>query len=269
MASVGSALSPRRGRQGANDGDLVALVRDRFLCEHDPGAMLHGGHEVVLGAGVVARGTADALAVDGHGLVARLLRGPRARGAVEHLGVKRHEDLEERGRRRRGETPQGTAVEGSKGAELVLGQSLGELGERRHAVVPGELRGGRDGQDRGQRIAPSAGAPELRHGAKTLPRTLQPVRAAAMKALAIVLLVLASTAASAEDCPTDETKMVAISDFIYEHHGSAFTMISSAPEDPALFEVDFWPYNPAGECSGAARVSDECEVSEEQALVCS
>ena len=96
--------------------------------------MLHGGHEVVLGAGVVARGTADALAVDGHGLVARLLRGPRARGTVEHLGVERHEDLEERGRRRRGEAPQGVAVEGPKSAKLVLGQPLGELGERCHPV---------------------------------------------------------------------------------------------------------------------------------------
>ena len=42
-------------------------------------------------------------------------------------------------------------------------------------MVSGELRGHRDGQNRGQRVAPPARAAELRHGAKTLPKASQPV----------------------------------------------------------------------------------------------
>ena len=61
-----------------------------------------------------------------------------------------------------GEAPQAMAVVGAKGAQLLLGQRLGELGERSHPMVAGELRGRRDGQHGGQRIAPSAPAPELR-----------------------------------------------------------------------------------------------------------
>ena len=89
------------GDQGANGRDLVALVLDRFLSEDEPGAMLRGGDEQMLGAGVVPGGAADVLAVDGHGLgAAGMLSGPGARGAVERIGVQRGEDLDERGRGR-------------------------------------------------------------------------------------------------------------------------------------------------------------------------
>ena len=112
------ALQVQPDGQAANGRDLVALVRDRFLPEHVPGPMLHGRHEVVLAVRVLAR---DAAAV---------LRGPGACGAVQNIAVQRDEDLEERGRGGRGEAPQAPAVEGPKGTKLVLGQSVGELGER-------------------------------------------------------------------------------------------------------------------------------------------
>ena len=163
--------------QGPNGRDLVALASDRFLPEHLPGVMLHGCDEVVVAGGVVAGGAADALAVDGHRFVAAvLLRGPSARGAVQHIGVERDQDVEERGRGGRGETSQTVAVEGSKGAKLVLGQCAGKLRERSGAMVSGELRGHRDGQDRGQRVAPPACAAELGYGAKTLEQASQPAR---------------------------------------------------------------------------------------------
>ena len=114
------------GEQGANGRDLVVLVLDRLLSEHDSGAMFGGSHEQMLRAGVVPGGAADGLAVDGHGLVGRcVLRGPGTRGAVERVGVKRGEDLDERGCRRSGEAPQAMAVERPQGAKLALGQSLG------------------------------------------------------------------------------------------------------------------------------------------------
>ena len=122
-------------------------------------------------------GAADVLAVDGDGLGARcVLRGPGARGAVERVGVQRGEDLDERGRGRGGEAPQAMAVKRPQGAKLALGQSLGELADRGGAVVPGELRGHRDGQDGGERVTPPARATELRHGAKTLPQASKPSR---------------------------------------------------------------------------------------------
>ena len=126
--------------------------------------MLRSGDEQVLGAGVVPGGAADVLAVDGHGLGARgLLRGPGACGAVERIGVQVGEDLDERGRGRGGEAPQTGAVERPQGTKLMLGQRLGELAERGRTVVSGELRGDRDGQDRGERVAPPARAAELGH----------------------------------------------------------------------------------------------------------
>ena len=68
------------------------------------------------------------------------------------------------------------AVVGAKGAQLLLGQRLGELGERSHAVVSGELRRRRDGQHGGQRIAPSAPAPELRNRVQTLEQAAHTIR---------------------------------------------------------------------------------------------
>ena len=54
---------------------------------------------------------------------------------------------------------------------------MGELGERSHAVVSGELRGRRDGQHGGQPIAPSAPAPELRNRVQTLEQAAHTIRA--------------------------------------------------------------------------------------------
>ena len=68
------------------------------------------------------------------------------------------------------------AVERPQGAKLALGQSLGELADRGGAVVSGELRGHRNGQDGGERVTPPARAAELRHGAKTLPQASKPSR---------------------------------------------------------------------------------------------
>ena len=112
VQSHDAPLEVQPGHQSANGRDLVALVLDRLLSQDEPGAMLGGGHEQVLGAGVVPGGAADMLAVDGHGLGVRcVLRGPGARGAVERVGVQRGEDLDERGRRGSGEAPQAMAVE--------------------------------------------------------------------------------------------------------------------------------------------------------------
>ena len=169
----GPAFEIQRGGQGPNGRGLVAFVRERFLPEHLPGMMLDRGDKVVVAAGVVAGGAADALAVDGPGLVvAVLLRGPSARGAVQDIGVERDQDIEERDRGGRGEPSQAVAVEGSKGAKLVLGQSAGKLRERSRAMVSGELRGHRDGQDRGQRVAPPprAAPPSARSPKRYWPR---------------------------------------------------------------------------------------------------
>lgn len=90
-----------------------------------------------------------------------------------------------------------------------------------------------------------------------------------MKAVAAVLLLLASTAAWAASCPTDDSKMDAISDFIDEHYGLAFSMINSPPEDMALFEVEFWLYDEAeAACKGTVRVADDCAVSNAE-IACS
>ena len=87
----------------------------------------------------------------------------------------------------------------------------------------------------------------------------------------LLILMLAGCVAPARagDCPTDEAKLDAISDFIHEHYGNVFSMISSPPEDLRLFELTFWPYEPEVECTGAVRVADDCAVSVEQAIVCS
>ena len=68
------------------------------------------------------------------------------------------------------------AVKRPQGAKLTLGQPLGELAERGGAVVSGELRGYRNGQDGGERVTPPARAAELGHGAKTLPQASKPSR---------------------------------------------------------------------------------------------
>ena len=48
--------------EGANGGDLVALVGDGLLSEDQPAAVFGGGDEDVLPLGVVTRGAADVLA---------------------------------------------------------------------------------------------------------------------------------------------------------------------------------------------------------------
>ena len=152
------------GDQGTHGRDLVALVLDRLLSEDDSRAVLRSGDEQVLGARIVPGGTADVLPVDGDGVGARgLLRGPGARRAVEHIGVQVGENLDERGRGRGGEAPQTGAVERPQGTKLMLGQRLGELADCGRTVVSGKLRGDRDGQDRGERIAPPARAAEIGH----------------------------------------------------------------------------------------------------------
>ena len=162
------------GDQGTHGRDLVALVLYRLLSEDDSRAVLRSGDEQVLGARIVPGGTADVLPVDGDGVGARgLLRGPGARRAVEHIGVQVGENLDERGRGRGGEAPQTGAVERPQGTKLMLGQRLGELADCGRTVVSGKLRGDRDGQDRGQRIAPPARAAEIGHTMKTLPQASQ------------------------------------------------------------------------------------------------
>ena len=162
------------GDQGTHGRDLVALVLYRLLSEDDSRAVLRSGDEPVLGARIVPGGTADVLPVDGDGVGARgLLRGPGARRAVEHIGVQVGENLDERGRGRGGEAPQTGAVERPQGTKLMLGQRLGELADCGRTVVSGKLRGDRDGQDGGQRIAPPARAAEIGHTMKTLPQASQ------------------------------------------------------------------------------------------------
>ena len=162
------------GDQGTHGRDLVALVLDRLLSEDDSRAVLRSGDEQVLGARIVPGGTADVLPVDGDGVGARgLLRGPGARRAVEHIGVQVGENLDERGRGRGGEAPQTGAVERPQDTKLMLGQRLGELADCGRTVVSGKLRGDRDGQDGGERIAPPARAAEIGHTMKTLPQASQ------------------------------------------------------------------------------------------------
>ena len=152
----------------------MLLSSYRLLSEDDSRAVLRSGDEQVLGARIVPGGTADVLPVDGDGVGARgLLRGPGARRAVEHIGVQVGENLDERGRGRGGEAPQTGAVERPQGTKLMLGQRLGELADCGRTVVSGKLRGDRDGQDGGERIAPPARAAEIGHTMKTLPQASQ------------------------------------------------------------------------------------------------
>ena len=69
--------------------------------------------------------------------------------------------------------PQTGAVERPQGTKLMLGQRLGELADCGRTVVSGKLRGDRDGQDGGERIAPPARAAEIGHTMKTLPQASQ------------------------------------------------------------------------------------------------
>ena len=83
-------------------------------------------------------------------------------------GVEGDEDIVEGGDGGGGEALQAMAVVGAKGAQLLLGQRLGELGEGRHAVVTGKLGRRRDGHDGRRRVAPPAPAAKLRNRARTL-----------------------------------------------------------------------------------------------------
>ena len=75
----------------------------RFVCGHDPGAMLGGGGggEQAFGAGSFSDGAGEAFAADGDGLLARgVLRGTGARGVPVRVGVVRGEDEAAATRRR-------------------------------------------------------------------------------------------------------------------------------------------------------------------------
>ena len=92
------------------------------------------------------------------------------------------------------------------------------------------------------------------------------------RALIVLLAVLAaSVPAGAGECTTTDEKVDAILVFAEEHYGPNASMIYSFEEDPDLFEVQIFPYDPEVECTGRVRVSDECVVAEatEQAIVCS
>ena len=83
----------------------------------------------------------------------RFACGPSTHRAVEHVEVEGGEDIVEGGDGGGGEALRAMAVVGAKGAQLLLGQRLGELGE---------------GHDDRQRIAPPAPVARLRNCAQTL-----------------------------------------------------------------------------------------------------
>ena len=74
----------------------------RFVCGHDPGAILGGGGgEQAFGAGSLSGGAGEAFAADGDGVLARgVLRGTGARGVPVRVGVVRGEDEAAATRRR-------------------------------------------------------------------------------------------------------------------------------------------------------------------------